>query len=612
MMNLTESELFQHLLEQASSPTLLIGLPSGVILGANSSARQQFLLSSSAQSSFLDLVDIPPASPLWPIFSKDPVPAPVSDTLFLAVDEYRQRPVEVELTSLRHDGDHYAVATCRFPYSDVGAERADENDLFLSLFDQSPLPLVFATIEGVHVRANQAFAELSGFSAEEVVGRSNLSLNLWYDLEERELARRLLNEHGKIENMEAVLRKKDGSTMTCLLSTRIVEAAGQRRVINAIQDISTLMAAKQALRNSEMLFRDFFRTNPVATIITSPSGEIHMANPAFVRDSGYEENEIIGHTSQELGFWRNPQDREQMVEAIKTQGFIDNLETSFYGKGGQPMTCIVSSRAIDYQDETRILSIVCDVTEQKKAEEAMKRLAQAKSDFISIAAHELRTPLIAVIGYAELLEGIGQGGLPEDQLQEYLTIIRTNAEVLNRLVDDLLDVGRIQLGRPLGVTPVETSLAELIVTVVESFKLEHGQHQFVIDHSTPLPETLWIDGERIMQVLNNLLGNAVKYSPDGGMVTIRTITGPKSVSVTIEDHGVGMQPEEIERVFDKFYRVDVPIPLTTGLGLGMSIVKQIIDDHGGEITISSVHGEGTTVTFALPITGRGSQQALCC
>jgi signal transduction histidine kinase len=115
-----------------------------------------------------------------------------------------------------------------------------------------------------------------------------------------------------------------------------------------------------------------------------------------------------------------------------------------------------------------------------------------------------------------------------------------------------------------------------------------------------------------MQVLNNLLGNAVKYSPDGGMVTIRTITGPKSVSVTIEDHGVGMQPEEIERVFDKFYRVDVPIPLTTGLGLGMSIVKQIIDDHGGEITISSVHGEGTTVTFALPITGRGSQQALCC
>jgi len=398
-------------------------------------------------------------------------------------------------------------------------------------------------------------------------------------------------------------RKKDGSYLWVLDEFRLVrDSEGTPlEIVGSWLDITVRKATEAALRASETLFRDFFQANPVPTIISDPSGVIHMVNPAFTVSPGFSAEEVVGRTAQELGFWRIPADRERMVAAIKQDGFIDNLESSFYGKDKRPMTCLISSRAVELGGEIRILSAVLDVSKQRNAEEALRKLDQAKSDFISVAAHELRTPLIAIVGYSELLENSSNNSLTEEQKESYLSIIQSNAYVLNHLVDDLLDVGRIQVGRSLGVVKKESELSGIIETVTASLRVKSPQHNILVAYYNTLPETLWMDSLRIIQVLNNLLNNAIKYSPHGGTIKVQTMTDEEKVTVSIIDEGMGMTPQQIENIFDRFYRaVDVNYA-ASGLGLGMGIVKQIIADHGGELFVSSTPGEGTTVTFTLPI-----------
>ncbi len=397
-------------------------------------------------------------------------------------------------------------------------------------------------------------------------------------------------------------RKKDGGYLWILDELRLIhDSEGNPvEIVGSWLDISGRKATESALKKSEALFRIFFESNPVATIITSPSGVVHQVNPAFIKNTDYSLQEVVGKTSQELGFWNDPDARDCLIREVQEHGFINDMESCFYGKNRQPMTCLVSSRAIEYDGEVRVLSTVRDITEQKKAEEVLLKLDQAKSDFISIVAHELRTPLIAIVGYSELLEYAANSGLTEEQKENYLSIIQSNAESLNLLVDDLLDVGRIQVGKPLGVSLKENDLAVPIKKASDSLRMKSGQHKIVIAHENPMPESLWFDEGRICQVLNNLLSNAIKYSPQGGVININTMTDQDKVTVSIVDYGLGMSPQQVAHIFDRFYRGGFEPSDTSGLGLGMNIVKQVIDDHGGGIVVSSLLGEGTTVSFTLP------------
>ncbi len=398
-------------------------------------------------------------------------------------------------------------------------------------------------------------------------------------------------------------RKKDGNYIWVHDELRFIRdpEGNPVEIVGSWLDITERKETEATLQKSEALFRAFFQTNPIPTVISSLSGMIHMVNPAFTKGPGFTPEEVIGRTAQELGFWRNPADRDRMVAAIKEGGFIDNLESTFYGKGNKPMTCLISSRTVEFEGEVRILSVVHDITEQKKAEEALRKLDQAKSDFISTAAHELRTPLIAIIGYCELLENDANHSLNDEQRGTYLSIVQSNAEVLNRLVDDLLDIGRIQIGRPLGIVKKSTELSVIIERAVQSLRVKSQRHNIIVAHYKALPETIWLDSNRISQVLNNLISNAIKYSPKGGTIKVQTITDEDTVTVSIIDQGVGMTPQQVEHIFDRFYRGEDVSPVASGLGLGMSIVKQIIVDHGGEISVSSHPGAGSTVTFTLPI-----------
>lgn len=237
-----------------------------------------------------------------------------------------------------------------------------------------------------------------------------------------------------------------------------------------------------------------------------------------------------------------------------------------------------------------ILSIH-DVT----GERAVERL---KNELVSTAAHELSTPLTSIIGYSELLlEG---QDLPREVQQEALGYINQKAWSLSRIVDDLLDVSRIESGHGIPIICQEHDLIEIIHEVLHHTKKRTRHHSLEL---TLPPERipLLVDRGKIEEVLENILSNAIKYAPNGGTIRVSGAVEAGTFHLAICDQGIGMTPEQIRRVYDKFYRADASNTAINGTGLGMTIVKHIIDAHGGKIWIDSTPGQGTTVHFTLPL-----------
>lgn len=242
---------------------------------------------------------------------------------------------------------------------------------------------------------------------------------------------------------------------------------------------------------------------------------------------------------------------------------------------------------------TGTVTLLRDVTREQVVD-------RMKNEFISIAAHELRTPLTAVMGYAELLvDEPTRGTFSPTQKQEFIGQILNKAEALERIINDLLDVGRIETGRPVVVEKVDCDLTELIRKAVDPYRVESRKHAFDLN-LPPQPLVTALDPGKVGQVLDNLLSNAVKYSPAGGMIHIDCRMSAAGISVSIADEGIGMTPEQMERMFDKFYRADASNTAVGGLGLGMGIAKGIVEAHGGRIHVESRLGQGSRVTFELP------------
>jgi signal transduction histidine kinase len=230
-----------------------------------------------------------------------------------------------------------------------------------------------------------------------------------------------------------------------------------------------------------------------------------------------------------------------------------------------------------------------------------------KSHFISTAAHELRTPLSSISGYVELLlhpEIIG--GIDTDTQREFLEEISAKTEALCTLVDDLLDVSRIESGCPIPLERQPCDVGGIIQKEVHHFRIHTPKHSFELSLSENQGSEIWVDQNKIVQVLENLISNAVKFSSSECVIHITGAGTESGYRMVVADEGIGMTPEQVEQVFDKFYRVDYTDTAIGGLGLGMNIVQQIINAHGGNIRVTSELGRGTVVTVDLPSGEPGS------
>lgn len=236
-----------------------------------------------------------------------------------------------------------------------------------------------------------------------------------------------------------------------------------------------------------------------------------------------------------------------------------------------------------------------DTTEEYKVEEL-------KSEFMSTATHNLKTPITAISGYAELL--LSQEDLPEEQRREFLTYIYDKAWNLDHMIDNLLTLRRVEDGRELRLNKEPCTAADIIEAVRKlcGDLTPKITFKFDVEH---IDTILNIDENKIYQALENIIDNAVKFSPEGGIVKISTALSGSHYQFIIQDEGIGLEEEELQHIFDRFYRAETAVQDKPGIGLGMSLVKQIIDAHGGNIEVQSKPLLGSTVTLSLPLNTNG-------
>jgi signal transduction histidine kinase len=241
-----------------------------------------------------------------------------------------------------------------------------------------------------------------------------------------------------------------------------------------------------------------------------------------------------------------------------------------------------------------------NISQRRKAEAEQVQafeLDRIKGHFISIAAHELATPLASVMGYSELL--LSSVGLKKKECRDYLQVIYDKSLVLDRLTNDLLDLSRIDSGHVVHFKKSRQSLLPVAESALHYFQYKFPDQTIETFFSPDVP-LLQIDDVRIGQLLENLIGNAIKYSPSGGAIEVKVETDLNNVTLSVSDQGIGMTSEECERIFEKFYRADRSNTAIGGLGLGMTIAREIVSGHGGTIHVESEKGRGTKVKVTFP------------
>ncbi len=281
--------------------------------------------------------------------------------------------------------------------------------------------------------------------------------------------------------------------------------------------------------------------------------------------------------------------RRSRLEHVKHEiTFTNGNETAIFD-------CIISCVNDDKGLVSGVVAVLHDMTREKE-------IAKAKNDFVGHVSHELKTPLASINAYAEMLAD----GEAEDQetINRFCFIIQDQAQRLNRLIEDILNISRIESG----MTKINKQPVSLTILIQDAVKMIIGyarEKNITIDSQAPIVfDRTYADKDMISQVIVNLLSNAVKYTPQGGTVSTGTEVNEadRIVRVTISDTGVGIGAEELEHVFDKFYRVDANKKYAEGTGLGLNLVKQIVEKiHDGRVFVTSTPGKGSTFGFDLPL-----------
>ena len=284
------------------------------------------------------------------------------------------------------------------------------------------------------------------------------------------------------------------------------------------------------------------------------------------------------------------------VEAVLAGDSAEERELTGLGNASRHFRLRVVGDGTD-GGTARCLVLLDDITQAKAAE-------RMRVDFVANASHELRTPLATLTGFIETLQG--PAAEDEPARQRFLAIMATEADRMRRLIDDLMSLSRIELDkfvRPTQPLDLKGLVAEVGSTL--AMRLESDQRQLIIDEPAELPRVI-ADRDQVLQVLHNLVSNALKYGRNGTPIRValaQIVNSPGgSVKVTVSDQGDGIAPEHLPRLTERFYRVDSQRSRTMGgTGLGLAIVKHIVERHRGRLEIDSRLGEGTSMSFTLPV-----------
>ncbi|MFC6043806.1 ATP-binding protein [Nocardioides hankookensis] len=471
---------------------------------------------------------------------------------------------------------------------------SESPDPWLLTLQHSPIGMAMVGLDGRLLMVNPAMSEMLGYDVEQLTQRGFQELTHPDDLD-ADLALFEQTLAGDIDSYR--LRKRylhaDGHVVWGDLSVALVRGP-EGDPLHFISQVLDITAAERERQSLEAIFE----TVTVGLLLIGPDGRYermncrHQETMQLPFPDGHEgEAGQLGHVFHLDGHRR--MEREDMPSYRATAG--EEFDDYTYWVGDDPATrraFSTSARqvrgpsgeplgaALAYQDITDLM-----------------RAMKVKDEFVSSVSHELRTPLTSVLGYLELLH---DNGTLADDARAQVQVVRRNALRLQALVSDLLQVGQVQEGR-LRLQYAEADLTAVVQDAAEASRSLASRHGVEIGVEAPDRVVARVDEQRVRQVLDNLLSNAVKYTGTEGEVSVVLREEPDSVVIEVSDTGIGIPADEVDQVFGRFFRgsgaLEQHIP---GTGLGLDIVSSIVAAHGGELSLESEVGRGSTFRVCLP------------
>ncbi len=516
------------------------------------------------------------------------------------------------------------------------------NEEMAAIFESSTFGIAFIK-DRVMVRANNKLEELLGYAPGELHGQPT---RCWYPDEE---AYRLVGEaygdlaRGNTHRRVMQLQRKDGSLFWCRLSGRGLSDDLSRGSVWTVEDISVEHDATEALLRAKDEMTAIFESSTIGIAFVKDRVTL-KANGKLEDLFGYAPGELVGQTTRcwypDEAAYRAAGDAYRVLQQGKTGRLVIKLQRKdgslFWAKlSGSAITADLSAGTVwtveditAEHDATEAMLQAKEAAERaegklrenyvalKEANQRLQKLDQLKSDFLSSVSHELRTPLTSIRGFSQLIERefvrsfaplAGENaGLEKKsaRIRENLKIILKESERLTRLINDVLDLAKIEAGR----TEWRDAPVRVAAFIQDVVNTTHGMFEqkpeieLRLDIQPDLP-TLIGDTDHLLQVLVNLINNAVKFT-DSGNVTVSAFLNPeRSIQIEVSDTGIGFPPEDAEAIFDKFQQAkqgDTLHDRPKGTGLGLAICREIVNRHGGRVWAQSRPGQGSTFALTLP------------
>ncbi|HXK32213.1 MAG TPA: ATP-binding protein [Candidatus Paceibacterota bacterium] len=478
------------------------------------------------------------------------------------------------------------------------------------LFNFLPLPVFLLSPAKIILEVNPAFEKITGYGIEESIGKSIEDI---FNTEEIESLVKETLDKGFIKAKAISLTTKSGikvpvSASTILRKGEEGDIVGyffslfnltdikkkenelintQKSLLNILEDTETARKEVEMERNKTLSIVNNFTDG---LLVFDRKGKLSLINPQAEKFFSVKKNDVLGCSIAELSsFLEFPPLAEILGEEIK-EVFRKEIMIK------EHLNLEVSS-VLMMSEKKRIetLVILHNITREKIVE-------RMKTEFVSLAAHQLRTPLSAIKWTLRMLLDGDLGQITKEQ-REFIEKSYISNERMINLINDLLDVTRIEEGRYL-YKPVLADIGEMVQFVVKSYKEEIAKKKIKFSFKKPagkLPKVL-VDEEKIGVAIENILNNSIRYTPSGGEVSVTLKSDKKEVQLSVKDSGVGVPKDQTERIFTKFFRAPNVIRLDTeGSGLGLFITKNIIEAHGGKIWFESEPNKGSIFHFILPI-----------